>query len=64
MKVPRLSVVIPFYDEERTIEPLVNKLRYIFNKDKINYELILVDNGSKDNTFEIIDKLSKKKQQY
>jgi len=60
MKVPRLSVVIPFYDEERTIEPLVNKLRYIFNKDKINYELILVDNGSKDNTFEIIDKLSKK----
>ena len=26
MKVPELSVVIPFYNEEKTIEPLTNTL--------------------------------------
>ena len=60
MKVPELSVVIPFYNEEKTIEPLTNTLINKFNKSNINYELILVDNGSSDNTPKIADNLSKK----
>jgi glycosyltransferase involved in cell wall biosynthesis len=54
-----LSIVIPFYDEEETVEPLTNTLINEFNKNNINYELILVNNGSSDNTSKIVDKLSK-----
>lgn len=60
MKIPDLSIVIPFYDEEETVEPLTNVLVNEFKKNNINYELILVDNGSDDNTPKIVDKLFKK----
>jgi len=59
MKLPDLSVVIPFYDEEKTVELLTNILLKQFKKNNINCELVLVDNGSSDNTSKIVDKLSK-----
>lgn len=55
-----LSIAIPFYNEEKTIEPLTDILINEFRKNNINYELILVDNGSSDFTPEIVDRLAKK----
>ncbi|MAG47190.1 hypothetical protein CL617_01170 [archaeon] len=60
MKIPDLSVVIPFYDEEKTVEPLTKVLVNEFKKNNINYELILINNGSSDKTSEIVDNLAKK----
>ena len=54
-----LSIVIPFYNEEKTIKPLTNILVNEFKRNNINCELILVDNGSDDKTSEIVNKLSK-----
>tara|TARA_Y100000310_G_scaffold345815_1_gene470400 strand:- start:14186 stop:14890 length:705 start_codon:yes stop_codon:yes gene_type:complete len=55
-----LSIIIPLYNEEKNVEKVVNSMIKILNQSKINYELILVNNGSKDNTFNIIDDFIKK----
>lgn len=46
-----LSVVVPVYNEEDSIEPLYNKIVQALNPFSLNYEIILVDDGSRDKTF-------------
>jgi glycosyltransferase involved in cell wall biosynthesis len=55
-----LSIVIPAYNEEKNIEYLYDELNKVLFKLKINHEIIFIDDGSKDNTFDIIKKICKK----
>lgn len=57
----KLSVVIPAYNEERMIEKASETIGGILEKEKIEYELIFVDDGSKDNTWQNICTEAKKK---
>ena len=55
------SVIIPFYNEEENIESLLNDLfESLKNLSgvKRNFEIIFVDDGSKDNTFNKLKKFS------
>ncbi len=45
-----LSIVIPFYNEEDSIKPLYDAVTDAMSELPYSYELILVDDGSKDNT--------------
>ncbi len=54
-----LSITIPFYNEEDNIKNVVKNLERELNKSKINYELILVNNGSSDSTPKIIENLKR-----
>jgi glycosyltransferase involved in cell wall biosynthesis len=45
-----LSIVIPFYNEEDSIKPLYDAVKKAMENLSYSYELILVDDGSKDNT--------------
>jgi len=45
-----LSVVIPAYNEENTIGDVLSKTISVMNRLKRSYEVILVDDGSTDNT--------------
>ncbi len=54
----KLSVVIPVMDEEDNIQPLIEQVDVAL-KD-IEYELILVDDGSSDRTIELIEKYALK----
>jgi glycosyltransferase involved in cell wall biosynthesis len=49
----RLSVLIPVYNEERTLEEVVRRVRAV----AIPKEIILVDDGSKDRSPEILTRL-------
>jgi glycosyltransferase involved in cell wall biosynthesis len=49
---PHLSVVIPLRDEEPNIGPLHDELTRVLERLDRPYELILVDDGSSDGTFE------------
>lgn len=50
----KLSFVIPAYNEERSIEAILNKIDYLdFGLEK---EFVIVDDASKDSTFQIISK--------
>ncbi|HVO74145.1 MAG TPA: glycosyltransferase family 2 protein [Ignavibacteriaceae bacterium] len=46
-----LSVVIPVYNEEESIKPLYDSLVKALDDLLLEYEIILVDDGSKDRTF-------------
>ena len=43
---PRVSVVVPVFDEEPNLEPLVREIGAAF--DGLDYELLVVDDGSRD----------------
>ena len=55
-----LSLVIPFYNEEENIEKVVNQMINKLKEEKIDYELVIVDNGSWDNTTKMSKELEKK----
>jgi len=57
----KISVVIPFYNEENQIPETINGLLPILNSLEYDYELILVDDGSTDNTWSMLEKASKYK---
>ena len=46
-----LSVVIPVFNEEESIEPLYKAIRKSLNLKRLQYEIIIIDDGSSDNTF-------------
>jgi len=54
-----ISIVIPVYDEAKNLPLLINTLSNIFLNISYKYELILVDDGSRDNSAEIIKQLAK-----
>jgi len=54
-----LSLVIPFYNEGENIERVVSDLIDNFEKGSIDYELVLVNNGSDDNSPQILENLAK-----
>lgn len=56
---PFLSVVIPVYCEGAFLQEVLAKIQNAVEGINEPYELILVDDGSKDNTWEVVRKLSK-----
>jgi glycosyltransferase involved in cell wall biosynthesis len=56
----KLSFVIPVYNEGKTLEKLVDKVLAVDLPKKISKELILVEDGSKDNSKEVMQSLEKK----
>ncbi len=55
---PRISVVIPVYDEERIVREACEELMARLDERRHDYELILAENGSRDRTVEILERLS------
>ena len=51
-----LSIVLPAYNEEENIANTVNALSGLLEKNKIDYELVFVSDGSRDSTFREIRK--------
>lgn len=45
-----LSVVIPLHDEEENVGPLYHELREVFSTVTLDYEIVFVDDGSRDQT--------------
>ena len=50
-----LSIVIPAYNEEAMLPKAVDTLGKLLKAEKIDYELVFVDDGSKDKTWEEIE---------
>ena len=56
----RLSVVLPAYNEEQMLAKTCRTLKKILDLAEINYELVIVDDGSTDQTWKIIEETAKK----
>jgi glycosyltransferase involved in cell wall biosynthesis len=55
-----LSLTLPVHNEEDIIEKIVEEIIRELNKCKITYELLLIENGSKDKSLDKLIALSKK----
>lgn len=52
-----LSIIIPCYNEELNLEPLMDECISVFGATNINVEYIFINDGSKDQTFKKIKEL-------
>jgi glycosyltransferase involved in cell wall biosynthesis len=57
--IQTLSVVVPIYNEVDSIPHLVESIASILRSYQINYEIICVDDGSKDGSTEVLTNLAK-----
>lgn len=55
-----LSIVIPIFNEEKNIDPLYKELAFLEKKTSFNLEFIFIDDGSQDQSKELLLKLQKK----
>ena len=53
-----LSIVIPVYNEERRIIRTLSRITNYVRKNKIDAEIIVVDDGSTDDTVKLVEKIS------
>ena len=53
---PQVSVVIPVYNEEPGLPRLMERLRPVMDSLGMTYEIILVDDGSRDNSLAVLKK--------
>jgi len=56
--VKNLSVFFPVFNEEGNIATTVNKAVVVLDKLKIDYEIIVVNDGSTDKTAQVVEKLT------
>lgn len=55
-----ISVVVPLYNEEESLPELVEWIDRVMTENKFSYEIVMVDDGSNDKSWEVIFELSKK----
>ena len=58
--VSKVIIIIPAYNEEENIVSLITNVDIVMSRCKVLYRIILVNDGSIDNTKNIIEQLSKK----
>ncbi len=56
----KLSVIIPSYNEEERIEKTLLSVSDYLRKQQFEYEILVVNDGSKDNTAKVVKKLESK----
>lgn len=54
---PRLSIVVPAHDERQSLGQLAHRLRDVLDREGWGFELIVVDDGSRDGTAALLDEL-------
>lgn len=52
-----ISVVVPLYNEEDSLPHLIEWIERVMNENNFSYEVLLIDDGSKDNSWSVIESL-------
>ena len=55
-----LSIVISLFNEEESLPELVSWIETVMNKEGFSYEILMIDDGSKDSSWKIVKELSEK----
>ena len=56
-----LSVVVPIYNEAKSIETLVQAIANVVRETQLSYEIICVDDGSKDGSTQVLIDLARRR---
>lgn len=54
----KVSVIVPVYNEEGCVAELVGQLKPVLEQQGVDFEILLIDDGSRDGTFSIVEALS------
>ena len=54
----QVSVVIPLFNEDESLPELCSWITRVMDQEQLSYEVILIDDGSTDNSWEVITKIS------
>lgn len=55
-----ISVVVPLFNEEESLPELVAWIEKVMAENNFSYEIVMVDDGSKDNSWQVIENLQLK----
>lgn len=58
--MPDISVVIPLFNEEESLPELMEWIDKVMKESSFDYEVIFVDDGSKDSSWSVIESLAQK----
>jgi glycosyltransferase involved in cell wall biosynthesis len=60
MEIRKLSIVIPVYNEEENVPLLYRELKEVLEELPYDYEIIFVNDGSRDRTGEVLEEIAQK----
>ncbi|NQU53673.1 MAG: glycosyltransferase family 2 protein [Bacteroidetes bacterium] len=55
-----ISVVVPLFNEEESLPELVAWIKKVMDENKFSYEIVMIDDGSKDNSWKVVEELQSK----
>jgi glycosyltransferase involved in cell wall biosynthesis len=58
MTAPNISVVVPLLNESESLPELLKWIKKVMDENKFTYEVILVDDGSTDGSWQVIEKIA------
>ena len=58
MNAPELSLVIPCHNEEKNLQPLVSAIRAVLDQLALDYEVVITDDCSTDNSWDVLKQLA------
>jgi len=54
-----VSLVIPIFNEQASLWPLYKRIIEVLSRMDFQYEIIFIDDGSRDKTFEVLQSIQK-----
>ena len=64
MNTPQISIVAPLYNESETFPHLIKRLNEVMDSSDLSIEIVLVDDGSRDKTAEMMQALALSDERY
>ena len=56
--MPKYSIVVPFHNEEENVTALYDRLKAVMEQVGDSFELVLVDDGSSDRTYKLLEEIA------
>lgn len=60
---PEISIVVPLYNEEESLAELFDWIKKVCRENSLSFEVIMVDDGSTDNSWAVIENLAARHQE-
>src|ERR1700757_718705 len=56
--MPKYSIVVPFHNEEENVTVMYDRLKAVMEQVGESFELVLVDDGSNDRTYKLLEEIA------
>ena len=52
-----ISIIVPLYNEDESLNELYSWIERVMNENKFSYEILFINDGSTDNSWNVIEQL-------